>query len=224
MYDTILFDLDGTLSDPGIGITNSVMHALEHWNIRVKERSELYRFIGPPLLSSFEKFYGFSKEESREALKIYREYFSVKGLFENDMYAGIEELLKELKARGKRVILATSKPELYARQILEHFGIDGYFDFIGGASMDEVRVAKADVIRYALESVGLLKAGEAFLPEDVRMKTVMIGDRFHDVEGAKANGLQTIGVLYGYGSREELEEAGAEHIAAEAADILTIVG
>ena len=224
MYDTILFDLDGTLSDPGIGITNSVMHALEHWNIRVKERSELYRFIGPPLLSSFEKFYGFSKEESREALKIYREYFSVKGLFENDMYAGIEELLKELKARGKRVILATPKPELYARQILEHFGIDGYFDFIGGASMDEVRVAKADVIRYALESVGLLKAGEAFLPEDVRMKTVMIGDRFHDVEGAKANGLQTIGVLYGYGSREELEEAGAEHIAAEAADILTIVG
>lgn len=224
MYDTILFDLDGTLSDPGIGITNSVMHALEHWNIRVKERSELYRFIGPPLLSSFEKFYGFSKEESREALKIYREYFSVKGLFENDMYEGIEELLKELKARGKRVILATSKPELYARQILEHFGIDGYFDFIGGASMDEVRVAKADVIRYALESVGLLKAGEALLPEDVRMKTVMIGDRFHDVEGAKANGLQTIGVLYGYGSREELEEAGAEHIAAEAADILTIVG
>ncbi len=224
MYDTILFDLDGTLSDPGIGITNSVMHALEHWNIRVKERSELYRFIGPPLLSSFEKFYGFSKEESREALKIYREYFSVKGLFENDMYEGIEELLKELKARGKRVILATSKPELYARQILEHFGIDGYFDFIGGASMDEVRVAKADVIRYALESVGLLKAGETLLPEDVRMKTVMIGDRFHDVEGAKANGLQTIGVLYGYGSREELEEAGAEHIAAEAADILTIVG
>ena len=140
------------------------------------------------------------------------------------MYEGIEELLKELKARGKRVILATSKPELYARQILEHFGIDGYFDFIGGASMDEVRVAKADVIRYALESVGLLKAGETLLPEDVRMKTVMIGDRFHDVEGAKANGLQTIGVLYGYGSREELEEAGAEHIAAEAADILTIVG
>lgn len=223
MYKTILFDLDGTLSDPSIGITNSVMHALEHWNIKVAERSELYRFIGPPLMDSFQQFYGFTKEESREALEIYREYFGVKGLFENELYEGIEELLKELKARGKTIVLATSKPELYAKQILEHFGIDGYFDFIGGASMDEVRVAKADVIRYALESLGMVKAGEE-LSEDVKEVTVMVGDRFHDIDGAKKNGLKSIGVLFGFGSREELENAGADHIAENMDDILKIVG
>lgn len=223
MYKTILFDLDGTLSDPSIGITNSVMHALEHWNIKVAERSELYRFIGPPLMDSFQQFYGFTKEESREALEIYREYFGVKGLFENELYEGIEDLLKELKARGKTIVLATSKPELYAKQILEHFGIDGYFDFIGGASMDEVRVAKADVIRYALESLGMVKAGEE-LSEGVKELTVMVGDRFHDIDGAKKNGLKSIGVLFGFGGREELENAGADHIAENMDDILKIVG
>ncbi len=223
MYDTVLFDLDGTLSDPSIGITNSVMHALKHWNIQVEDRSELYKFIGPPLIESFERFYGFSKEESWEAVEVYREYFSVKGLFENDMYEGIPELLRELKARGKTIALATSKPELYARQILEHFGIDGYFDFIGGASMDEIRVAKADVIRYAFESMGMLAAGETLLPDDVRAGTVMVGDRFHDIEGAKKNGLRSIGVLFGFGSREELEAAGADHIAETVEDILEII-
>ena len=213
MYKYILFDLDGTLTDPGLGITNAVMYALKKFNIELPDRSELYKFIGPPLLDSFEKYYGMSKEESQLALQYYREYFKPYGLYENTVYDGIEELLSELKERGKSLILATSKPEPFAVEILRHFGLDKYFDFIAGATMDEKRVKKAEVIQYALESCGITELSRA----------IMIGDREHDVLGAKEVGLQSIGVLYGYGDYEELQAAGATYIVENAKDILKTI-
>lgn len=210
MYQNILFDLDGTLTDPGVGITNSAMYALEKWNIKVAERSELYKFIGPPLRDSFMKFYDFSEEQAKEAIVYYREYFKDKGIFENEVYPGIVELLQQLKASGKKIVLATSKPEEFAIRILKHFDLFDYFDFVGGAYMDGVRNKKGEVIQYALESAGITDLSA----------TVMIGDREYDIIGAKENGLDSIGVLFGYGSREELEEAGATYIAETVGDIL----
>lgn len=210
MYQNILFDLDGTLTDPGIGITNSAMYALEKWNIKVAERSELYKFIGPPLRDSFMNFYGFSEEQAKEAIVYYREYFKDKGIFENEVYPGIVELLQQLKASGKKIVLATSKPEEFAIRILKHFDLFDYFDFVGGAYMDGVRNKKGEVIQYALESAGITDLST----------TVMIGDREHDIIGAKENGLDSIGVLFGYGSRKELTEAGATYIAETVGDIL----
>lgn len=213
MYKTILFDLDGTLTDPGVGITNSVAYALRKWNIEVEDRTSLYKFIGPPLQDSFMKYYDFDRDQSMQAIKYYREYFADKGIFENELYAGIEELLSQLKASGKAVGVATSKPEEFAVRILEHFHIDQYFDFVAGASMDETRNKKADVIAYGLDKYGITDLAS----------TVMIGDREHDVLGAKQLGLDSIGVLYGYGDYEELKKAGATYIAETVQDILPLI-
>lgn len=213
MYKYILFDLDGTLTDPGIGITNSVMYALKKFNIEVADRASLYKFIGPPLLDSFENYYGMSKEESQQALQYYREYFKPHGLYENEVYDGIEQVLITLKEQGKTLIVATSKPEEFAIEILKHFHLDQYFDFIAGATMDEKRVRKADVIAYALESCGITELASA----------IMVGDREHDVLGAKEVGLDSIGVLYGYGDYKELKNAGATYIAKNPEDISKII-
>ena len=128
MYRYILFDLDGTLTDPGMGITNSVAYALDKFSITVPDRSELYKFIGPPLVDSFMNYYGFSEEDANRAVAYYREYFKPTGIYENEIYDGVPELLEGLKAQGKTVILATSKPEIFAHEILKHFGIFSYFD------------------------------------------------------------------------------------------------
>ncbi|MBQ2238796.1 MAG: HAD family hydrolase [Lachnospiraceae bacterium] len=213
MYQVVLFDLDGTLTDPGLGITNSVMYALKKWEIEVGDRSELYRFIGPPLQESFERFFGFSQEKAKQSVEYYREYFREKGLFENEVYEGIKELLETLKTSGCKLILATSKPEEFAIRILEHFQLKQYFDFIGGASMDGVRSKKADVISYALEKAGI---------EDLS-KTVMVGDREHDILGAKEVGIDSIGVLFGYGNYEELKKAGATHIVNTVSEISSVI-
>ncbi len=196
--------MDGTLTDPMIGITKSVQYALKSYGIEEPKLQKLTPFIGPPLKDSFMKYYGFSEDQAMEAVWKYREYFSVTGLYENQAYNGIEELLRELKMQRKTVILATSKPELFARQILEHFHLDGYFDLICGASMDETRVRKTEVIAYAMDAAGIG-------PEEVR-KAVMTGDREHDILGAKEHHMASVGVLYGYGSREELQKAGAGSI------------
>ena len=209
----ILFDLDGTLTDPAIGITNAVMHALKKYGIAVSDRKELYKFIGPPLWDSFEKYCGFSKEEANTAVEYYREYYRDKGMFENQVYDGCEDLLKELKDNGKILIVATSKPEVFAEQILEHFGIAKYFTFIAGSTLDGSRVKKGDVIRYALESCNIIDGSQA----------IMIGDREHDIIGAKEMGLSSIGVLFGYGSRAELEEAGADFIVSTIEDIGKVI-
>lgn len=205
----ILFDLDGTVTDPGIGITNSVMYALRKFGIEETDRTKLYPFIGPPLADSFREFYGFSEEKARQGIAFYREYYRDKGLFENSVYPGVEEMLQTLKNSGRMLILATSKPEGFACQILDYFHLKQYFSFVAGASMDETRVRKEDVIRYALQNCGIAD----------RERILMVGDRRHDIEGARANGLSSLGVLYGYGSRRELLDAGADALAEKPSDI-----
>lgn len=213
MYKYVLFDLDGTLTNPEIGITSSVMYALEKFGIKVEDRKELHPFIGPPLTYSFETFYGLSKEESELAVKYYRERFSVKGLYENEVYDGVEMVLKELRESGKILIIATSKPEEFTLKILEHFDLLKYFHYVAGATMDGSRGEKADVIRHAIQISGI---------ED-RSQAIMIGDRKYDILGAKEHGLDAIGVLFGFGDYEELTKAGAKYIAENVQDILKYV-
>ena len=199
----ILFDLDGTLTDPGTGITRSVQYALQYYGIEETRREVLEAFIGPPLKEQFMKYYGFSPRQASEAIDHYREYFQETGIFENQVYPGIRQMLKALKDDGRILWVATSKPEPFAQRILEHFDLDGYFSCVAGASMDETRVKKGEVIAYAIERMGAER----------RADLVMVGDREHDILGAAENGMDSIGVLYGYGSREELEQAGAGRIA-----------
>ena len=213
MYQYVLFDLDGTLTDPGLGITNSIMYALEKFGIAVADRTSLYKFIGPPLRESFSRFYGFSEEDSELATAYYREYFKDRGLYENAVYDGVEELLKQLQDAGKQLILATSKPEVFAVEILRYFHLDKYFTLIAGATIDTTRNTKSDVIAYAIKKSGITDLEKA----------VMVGDREHDILGAKENGLTSIGVLYGYGDRAELAAAGADYIVGRVSEILSIV-
>ena len=205
----MLFDLDGTLTDPGLGITNSVMYALRKFGINVSDRSQLYPFIGPPLRDSFRVYYGFSDEQCERAVRYYREYFKKSGMFENEVYDGICELLTRLKASGRTLVVATSKPEVFALEILRHFDLYKYFDFVAGATLNDVRNQKADIIKYALETLNITEKKSA----------IMIGDRKHDIIGAKETGLDSIGVLYGYGTYDELKNAGATYIADTPADI-----
>ncbi len=209
----ILLDLDGTITDPKEGITRSVQYALKSKGILIEDLDSLCRHIGPPLKTSFMDFYGFSESEAEELVKKYREYFRDTGIFENKVYEGMDELLRKLRATGKKLITATSKPEVFAKRILEHFGLDHYFDDICGASMDNSRIEKEDVIRYALEKNGIRDLSEV----------IMIGDREHDVIGAHKVGIASLGVLFGYGSRQELEEAGADRLALTVAEIYDVI-
>lgn len=199
----LLWDLDGTLTDPMEGITKSVQYALKRFGIQVEDRTTLCRFIGPPLKDSFMEFYGFSPEKAEEAIGIYRKYFSVTGLFENTVYPGIPSLLQRCCEAGCSHVVATSKPEVFARKILEHFHLSPFFTCIAGSELDGTRVKKAEVIHYAMERTGIVDLSRA----------VMIGDRDYDVIGAQEAGISCIGVSYGYGTREELIAAGAEAVA-----------
>ncbi|MBE6935391.1 MAG: HAD family hydrolase [Ruminococcaceae bacterium] len=203
MWDVILFDLDGTLTDPKEGITKSVAHALKHFGIAVDDPDTLTPFIGPPLMGSFQKIYGLSAAEAQEAIRVYRERFSTVGWAENIPYPGIHDFLAALKAAGKTLMVATSKPEVFAVRILEHFGLARYFDLICGTPLDNPQQTKADVIRTALSRGKVHDLSRA----------VMVGDRLHDIEGAHEVGIPAIGVLYGYGDRAEHEAHGADHIA-----------
>ena len=198
----MLFDLDGTLTDPQEGITNSVAYALEQYGIHVEDRSSLNKFIGPPLKDSFMEYYGFAEDRAEEAVWKYREYFNEDGIFENKVYPGIPQMLQRLNDQGKILIVATSKPTVYAKRILERFELSQYFADVQGSEMDGRRTKKEEVISYALEQDQITDNAQA----------VMIGDREHDIIGAKKCGLDSIGVLFGYGSREELEGCGAGQI------------
>lgn len=198
----LLFDLDGTLTDPFIGITRSVQHALKYYGIIENDLSRLAPFIGPPLIDSFRETYHFSEEQAEEAVSYYREYFAEKGWRENKVYPGIPELLKHLQETGRKLYVATSKPTPFAEKILDHFNLSRYFERIEGASLDHTRMRKTEVMQYLLAQTGISEKG----------KTVMIGDRKFDVIGAHEIGVECIGVLYGYGSREELVSAGADYI------------
>lgn len=201
-YQFLLLDLDGTITDPMVGITRSIEYALSHFNIKVNHLEELCPFIGPPLKDSFKEFYHFTEEQADIALKKYREYFAEKGMFENNVYEGIEEFLQSQIDLGRKLMIATSKPEPFAKKILEYFKLDHYFSFVGGATLDSSRSTKTDVIRYVLESNQI---------KDLS-RVIMIGDRKHDIEGAKNNGIASIGVLYGYGNKAELQKAKADYI------------
>lgn len=198
----IFFDLDGTLTNPAEGITNSVAYALEYYGISVSNKTQLYKFIGPPLAQSFTDFYGFSPDKAKEAVEKYREYFADIGIFENKVYEHIPEVLEKLKNAGFSLAMATSKPEVFAKRIADKFELTKYFDFIGGSLLDNSRTDKGEVIEYVLRS---LKAD--------REKTIMIGDRSHDILGAKKCSVKSFGVLYGFGSLDELKTAGADYIA-----------
>ena len=208
-YRNLLFDLDGTLTDPAEGITRSVAYALEKFGIIETDMQRLYCFIGPPLDDSFREFYGFSSSDAHLALQYYRERFASYGWRENTVYPNIEQMLQSVCKQGMRAMLATSKPTPFAIRILQHFRLISYFDFIGGSGMNGERHDKADVIDYVLSECNITDLS----------RTVMIGDRKHDIIGAKETGIASIGVLYGYGDRKELEEAGATSIAASVEEL-----
>lgn len=213
MYNTIIFDLDGTLSDSGAGIMNTAERTLKKFGIEVTDRLELRKFIGPPLHDSFENFYGLSKEDAQAAVTYYREYYSEKGLYENVLYEGMADLLQSLYDDGCTLIVATSKLEKFAVRILEYFDIKKYFAHVAGSNADASRSSKDDVLAYAL------KSGNITNPSDA----VMVGDRKYDIIGAKKMGLDSIGVLYGYGSREELEAAGATYLAPQVSSLYSLI-
>ena len=212
MFKNVFFDLDGTLTNSAEGIINSVEYALNKLGITAYDKAELFKFIGPPLSDSFSEFFGFSEEKCAEAVRLYRENFSVKGIYENKLYDGVEELLAKTKASGRKIVLATSKPQEFAEEILRYFNISKYFDFIAAAQMHGARNKKADIISYALEISGAK-----------REETIMVGDTKFDILGAKSAGIASIGVLYGFGSETELREAGADFVAKTAEDVFGII-
>ena len=214
MYDLCLFDLDGTLTDPMIGITKSYQYALAAFGIHEKPE-DLAKFIGPPIRENFRDFYGFSDSDTEKAVAIFREYFSEKGLLENTIYPEIPDALKKLEDSGKTLAVATSKVTVYTHPILKHFNIDKHFAFVSGDEMDgrNTRNGKSDIIRIALDA----------LDPERNMRAVMIGDRKHDILGAKDIGIDSIGVTWGYGSRAELEEAGATFIAETIGDLCRLI-
>lgn len=214
MIKYVLFDLDGTLTDPSPGITSSVAYALEKMGITPPaDLHELNSFIGPPLVDSFMKYYGFTPEQAWRGVELYRETFAVKGIFENELFPGVPEMLAALKARGVTVCMASSKPELYVLQILDHFGLSPYFDFVSANDMAETRSDKAMLIARVREKYPDL-SGE---------NGVMVGDRAYDIRGGKANGLYTLGIRLGFAAPGELEAAGADAIAADVADMQRIL-
>ena len=200
MIKYILFDLDGTLTNPKEGITKCVQHALRHFGIE-RECDELVEFIGPPLKEQFMKYASLSEEDGALAVSIYRERFAPIGLFENEIYKGVIPMLEKLKAQGKTLVLATSKPWVFAEKIAQKYGIAPFLSDLFGSELDGTNTDKALVIKNAMEATGANSDN-----------TLMVGDRMHDVVGAHKNGIKCIGVTYGYGSEEELKESGADEI------------
>lgn len=210
MYQYILFDLDGTIIDSEKGILNCVQYALQSFGIDEPDRTKLLCFIGPPLVDSFQEFYHFTPEEAKRATEKYRERYREKGLYEVEVYAGVENMLKELKAQGKTLALATSKPEIFAGMILKNVGLYSYFDVVVGSELDGTRDKKEDVIREVF----------ARLENPERSQVIMVGDRKYDILGAKAWNVDSVGVTYGFAPEGELEENGATYIAHTPEDVV----
>ncbi|MDD2236785.1 MAG: HAD hydrolase-like protein [Kiritimatiellae bacterium] len=208
----VFFDLDGTLSDPAEGITECIRHALKRLGAPVPERHELHWCIGPSLQKSFMKLLGEEAGAAEEGIRLYRERFSTVGMYENIVYAGVPEMLDGLRSAGFTLYVATSKPQVYAKKILDHFGLTSRFHRVFGPDLNGKRSEKAELLSHALEEEGL-DPGACW----------MVGDRMFDIAGARACGLRSIGVLYGYGSREELSEAGADYLAERPEDVLGII-
>jgi len=209
----ILFDFDGTIYDSGPGVMKAAKYALESFGVRVEDLSELRRFCGPPLWDSFMVFYGFSREQADRAVEKYREYYADKGLTDGEIYRGIPELLRKLKENGKKLILATSKSERYFPFLLEALSIQDCFDFVAASTHDGSRSSKEEVLAYAIDRCEISDPSLA----------VMVGDRKFDIIGARAFGMESVGVLYGYGDLSELQAAGADYIAADVKELEDIL-
>lgn len=201
MYQYIFFDLDGTLTDPREGITKSVQYALARMGIDEPDLKKLEPFIGPPLIDSFQEYYGFTPEQAKMGVSYYREYFKPTGLYLNELFEGVPKMLQSMKESGKIAAIASSKPEPFVRQILEHFQILSYFDYVCGSTLDETRTRKEEVIEELLRRMQL--------SESEKKKILMVGDRKHDVEGAGYFGIPCLGVRMGFAAEGELEAAGA---------------
>ncbi len=215
-YKYLLFDLDGTLTDPKEGITKSVQYALKSFGIDEPDLDKLTPFIGPPLKGSFMEFYGFDEAQAEEAVGKYREWFTPKGIFQNMVYEGIPQMLKALRKQGKVMAVASSKPQEFVEQILEHFAIREYFSVVVGSCMDGTRVRKEEVVEEALRQLERAadKGNVSAVPQALDVAgTVMVGDRKFDIEGGKEYGLVTVGVSFGYAGEGELERAGADYVA-----------
>lgn len=212
-YQYIMFDLDGTLTNPFIGITSSVAYALESFGIHEDDLNKLTCFIGPPLRESFSTYYGFNQQDTLRAVEKYRERYTKIGLYENEVVEGAVELLKTLRDAGKTIILATSKPLILAEKILKHYDLYKYFDYVDGADMNFQREEKWEVMQHALDENNIHNLA----------KVVMIGDRKHDIIGSQKVGVDCIGVMVGFGSYEELYEYGANYIVEKLLDVLSIV-
>lgn len=217
MYKYIFFDLDGTLTQSEFGIMAAATKALNHFGIETPIQEILKKFIGPPLYVSFHDFYKLSEEDSQEAIKIYREYYVKEGVYQAPLYPGITEMLKELKNAGCTLMITTSKPETMAVTVAKNDGIFEYFDGIIGPALDEHDPNKAILIKRALKALGTDDSDKDFLKN-----CLMIGDRFYDIEAACEIGIDSIGVLYGYGNEQELKEAGSTYIVKNVQDILKI--
>ena len=211
-YQNILFDLDGTLTDPKVGITKSVAHALKHFGIIVEDTDTLTDFIGPPLAFTFAERYGFDENQCTKAIEVYREYFSVTGKFENTVYPFTREMLEFAKNAGLNLFIATSKPEIFARDILEYFNLSKYFTDIVGIAMHEEKVEKDVIVGRVIDRYALDKS-----------KTLMVGDRKFDIDGAHKNGIECAAVLFGYGNEAEFKEYGADYIVATYEDLFNFI-
>lgn len=213
-YKMILFDLDGTLSDPKIGITKSVQYGLEKTGIFEPDLQKLECFIGPPLQDSFAEYYHMNENDILKAIDYYRERFKEKGMFENELYPGIQAMLEYLKQAGHTLIIATSKPTVFSEQILKYFAIDRYFDQVVGSNLDGTRSSKTDIIDY------ILNLYRDYDQHDF----VMIGDRKHDLIGAHNTGIDCIGVTYGYGSIDEIKGASPTYMVGSVEELKQILG
>ncbi|WP_278848379.1 HAD-IA family hydrolase [Megamonas hypermegale] len=212
-FKYILFDLDGTLIESGKGIMNAVKYALKKYGIDETNKAVLRSFVGPPLNQQFAKCYGFSAEKSLEAVLVFREYYETKGILENEMYTGIDKVLQQLKNQGKYLMVATSKPEKFAHNILAQHDLEKYFDFIGGSLTDGSRITKIQVLDYVLKTNKIENTDEV----------LMIGDTKFDILGAKNFDLKSMAVTYGYGTEKELMEAKPDFTAGSPEEILWVI-
>lgn len=212
MFKYIFFDLDGTLTQSEFGIINSIIYALNQMGIEVDDPEYIKNFIGPPLIKAFKEFYNMSDSDAEKAAGYYREYYKGGELYNAPLYDGVEETLKELKESGKKLYVVTSKPKVFAEKIVEHFDILKYFEEVVGPDISNKNYSKDELVAAAIEKV----SGKA-------KECIMIGDRFYDIDGANSNHISSIGVLYGYGTKEELEKAGATYIVETARDITQVV-
>ena len=212
-YHVVAFDLDGTLTDPKKGLTSAFSYGLKKIGVNYgSDIDSLKKFIGPPLRDSFKEEYNLSSKEADDALFYFREYFGVYGWWDNELYEGIHELLSSLKKAGKKLVLATSKPEVYSSKILKLFDIEKYFDFSEGASFDSSRERKCDVLAYALSKVGVIS-------EEDKKSAILVGDTHYDIEGANICGIDSLAVTYGYGKEKELREMGATYIVSSVCEV-----